>query len=693
MSRSSLSLDDVINPDVLRHAQAPLREIAKQLNVHEVDGQYDFRPVLLARGQTIATASATLQLGKDDLVMVVSTLISENHFNPYQMAIFATDEFQAAGLRAELWAWINYASKNLHSPNGHIVKNGRLLVDWYRSLVNSDSVQAARLIIGAHLAGLVARYYHPQALPELRTGILHELQDMAGRGVELANQVFKLLTSPSVKIKKENELYTEKGDEEATTGGLEVELVEELYEFEIESCIQPETNKTTSQRTFSHLIQEDKLSRKPVKIVMAGHLDDINTVYALYLLFRYQVANLDMHKVQVDMGISDTLFYIATTEHYVKTLRQWFQNAQQRIRGLAHLIRFAASNDFNAFQNNRNVSTFVPTEEELVLFYLKMLSPKWNSAFINIIDRKGGHNLRHYCNLKDKMMKLIPKDWGQAIAAYTRFCEFINRNHPKFSGIINTLQPINLITDNQITHATVIFTVSRESKTTLIRRFPGGAINKVLFFNDIDPKVFTLGRSILESPYTPQKFIVSARWDPVKEQSITSVLAKYIVPILERDVSINKIRSIKLVELRRESKEAIEAVKQYILQLQKLSLNGNDQALIDGLIFFLAVKSDIDPLTEEWGSLLTRYREHREDLQAAVFECDARSLPNFAAIKFLKHYLGPRSYVDKDFPDTYQKYNDKVFNLLISSIGPRTNTKHHIKKARPGARWGDRARD
>jgi hypothetical protein len=693
MSRSCLSLDDVINPDVLRRAQAPLREIAKQLHVQEVDGQYDFRPVLLAQGQTIATASATLRLGKDDLVMVVSALISENHFNPYRMAIFATDEIQVAGLRAELWAWINYASKNLHSPVGHIFKNGRLLVDWYRSLVNSDSVQTARLITGAHLAGLVARYYFPQALPELRTGILHELQDMAGRGVELANQVFELLTSPSVKIKKENELHKEKDYVEGTTGGLEVELVEEVYEFEIESNIQPETGKAKSQRTISRLIQEDKLSRKPVKIVIAGHLDEINTIYALYLLFRYQVANLGIHKVQVDIGISDTLFYIATTERYVKALRQWFQNAQQRIRGLAHLIRFAASNDFNAFQNNRNVSTFVPTEEELVLFYLKMLSPKWNSTFINIIDRKGSHNLRDYRHLKDRMMKLIPKDWGQAIAAYTRFCEFINRSHPKFSGIINALQPINLMTDNQITHATVIFTVSRDSKKTLIRRFPGGAINKALFFNDIDPKVFTLGRSILESPYTPQKFIVGARWDLIKEHSITSVLAKYVIPILERDVSINKIRSIKLVELRRESKEAIEAVKQYILQLQKLSLNGNDQALIDGLIFFLAVKSDIAPHTDEWDGLLTRYREHREDLQAAVFECDARSLPNFAAIKFLKHYLGPRNYVDKHFPDTFQKYNDKVFNLLIGSIGTRTNTKHHLGKARPGARRGDRARD
>ena len=683
MSRTSLSLDDVVNTEVLQHAQAQLSEIARQLHVHEVAGQYDFRPVLLARGNAISTEFATLRLGEDGIVMVISERISEDHFSPYQMAIFAADEIQAAGLRAELWAWINYASKHLHSPTGFIFNNGQLLVDWYKSLVNSDDIEAARLIIGVHLSGLVARYYHPQALPELRNGILHELQDMASRGVDAANNVFKLLTSPSVEIKNENELRKDKNDEEGATGRLEVELVEEQYEIEIESYIQPETSKAKSLHTISHLIQDDKLSRKPIKIVIAGHLNDINTVYALNLLFMYQVTDLGMHKVEVDMGVSDTLFYIAATERYVKALRQWFQYAQHSIRGLAHLIHFAAINDFDAFQNNRNVSSFVPTDEELVLFYLKMLSPRWNNTFINIIDRKGSNNLRHYGNLKDKMMKLIPKDWGHAINAYTRFSEFINQNHPKFTGIINVLQPINLITDNQITRATVIFTVSRESKTTLIRRFPGGANNKVLFFNDVDPKVFTLGRSILESPYTPQKFIFSARWDSAKEQSIARVLTKFIVPMLERDVSISKMRSIKLVELRRESKEAIDAVKQFVLLLQKLSLNGNDQALIDGLIFFLAVKNDIDPQTDEWIHLLARYREHREDLQEAVFEFNARSLPDFAAIKFLKHYLGPRGYVDKEFPDTYQKHNEEVFSLLIGSIGTRTNAKQHDQESIP----------
>ena len=683
MSRTSLSLEDVIDPEVLRHAQAQVSDIARQLNVHEVSGQYDFRPILLVRGNAISTAFAKLRLGKDGIVMVISERISENHFNPYQMAIFAADEIEAAGLRAELWAWINYASKDLHNPTDLIFNNGMMLVEWYKSLLNSDRYEAARVIISVHLAGLVGRYYHHQAPPELRTGILHELQDMASRGVDVANKVFELLTSPSVKVKKENEVHKDKNGVEGVTGGLEVELVEEPYEIEIESYIQLETSKAKSQQTISHLIQEDKLSRKPIKIVIAGRLDDLNTVYALNLLFMNQIAELGMQKAQVDIGISDTLFYISNTERFVNVLRIWFQNAQLRIQGLAHLIRFAANNDFAGFQNNKNMSAFVPTDEELVLFFLKTLSPRWNNTFINIIDRKGSRNLSHYGDLKDKMMKLIPKDWGHAINAYARFSEFINQNHPKYSGIISALQPINLMTDNQITQATVIFTVSRESKTELIRRFPSGAIHKVQFFNDIDPKVFTLGRSILESPYTPQKFIFSARWDPAKEQSITRVLSKFIVPMLERDVSIHKIRSIKLVELRRESKEAIETVKQYILHLQKLSLSGDDQALIDGLIFFLAVKNDIDPQTDEWSDLLERYREHREALQEAVFEFNTRSLPNFAAIKFLKHYLGPRSYVDKDFPSGYQKYNDKIFNLLISCLGTRENTQHHDQKNVP----------
>jgi hypothetical protein len=669
MSGTPLSFSDVISHGILRQAQAPLKQIAEKLHIQEVSGQYDFRPVLQNIGEKITAESASLQLGEDNIVFVISPLISQDHFDPYQMAIFASSEIQAVGLRAELRTWIGYASEDLHVSDLSEFNNSQLLVDWYQSLVNADEPKATRITNVAHIAGLVTRYCHPQADLMERSDILQELKDLGNTGVNDANKVFELLTSPSSKIINDHEWQKHKEFIDSPITSLYFQLVEDSYELEIKRIINRENTLSDSRYPIAQLIQETRLNKQPIKIIFAGNLEDIHSIYCFYLLLKYQILMHSIAHVQVDIGVVDTVFYIAKEDRYVKALKLLFHKTRQNIPGLAYLIHSAVDNDFNNFQIKWNTRCPAPSEEELVLFYLRMLSPIWNNTFLNMIEKRNRKALKHYIKLKDKIRRFIPEDWQSAISAYWYFSDFIHRKQSQYSSTINTLPPINLMTDNQINKATVIVTASRKSMTKLIRRFPGGVANKVVFFSDIAPKRTAFGRNVIQSPYTPATFLSDAKWDPVKEKAINTILLKYIIPVLKQELSIYKIKAIKLVEQKRASREAIKSVQQYILRLQKRSMNGNDQALIDGLIFILAVIKDIDPYSDEWNSLIDCYRANRNELQDVVFEGKSRILSDFVAVKFLRHYVGPGGYADRAFPGVYQQYNDEISNLLMRNLG------------------------
>ena len=101
-------------------------------------------------------------------------------------------------------------------------------------------------------------------------------------------------------------------------------------------------------------------------------------------------------------------------------------------------------------------------------------------------------------------------------------------------------------------------------------------------------------------------------------------------------------------------------------------MQGDDQALIDGLIFLLAVIKDIDPHSGGWNALIDRYGTNRQDLQDIVFEGKTRVLSDSVAAKFLRHYVGPKGYAEIEFPGDYQQHNDEMFDILKRTVGIRS---------------------
>ena len=112
-------------------------------------------------------------------------------------------------------------------------------------------------------------------------------------------------------------------------------------------------------------------------------------------------------------------------------------------------------------------------------------------------------------------------------------------------------------------------------------------------------------------------------------------------------------------------------MSQYVIHLQRLAWHGNHQALVDGLIFFLAVKENTSPASYDWDRLVERYTVDREGLQDRVFEGKRRTLQDYIAIQFLKNYIGPAAYVSRPFPGTYQQYNETMAAFLLQATEGR----------------------
>jgi len=668
MADTSLSFADVISHKALRLAQAPLRKIAEQLRIPEVSGQYDFRPVLSARREAIATDTATVRLGKDGIVIAVSPVICRDHFDPYQMAVFASSEIQAAGLRAELQTWIDYAIDDLLIPRERLFTNTQTLVNWYTSLHGSDKKRADRLEMLARISGLVTRYCHPHAHADIRSDILERLQALAESGVNDAAKVFQLLISPSVDIISNNESRRHREFVDSPVTSLWFELVEDSYELEIKRLIYQEPTTADAHRSINRLVRERRLKNRTVDVVFAGVLEEIDAVYSIYLIFKQLIATFDITNVRIDIGVVDTVFYIANRARYATVLNRWFQNEQTNIPGLAHLIRSAASNDFDSFQIRQSFLAIAPTAEELVLFFLRMMSPMWHDAFVNIIRERSTRILHRYLSMKEQVQRFIPADWRYALNQYGDFSKCVHCEAPTYNQAAYLLQPINLMTDNQITQATVIVTASQRSLTRLAHRFPGGVLEKAVFLGEGVSDTPAHSRGAVTSPYIPRKFLSKARWDPIKEKSIRSLLSKHIIPILKQEVSTQSVKATRLFEQKKASRAAIESVKRYIIKLQELSMQGNDQSLIDGFIFVLAVLSDIEPDSDQWRWLVDRYRQSREELQNEVFAGTVRTLSDLMATRFLRHYVGPKGYIDRHFPHPFQRYNEELVELIARNL-------------------------
>jgi len=127
--RTTLSFTEVIRPEVLRQAQAPIYPDAEQAG-----GRESFAPSNDDREPQDATnafdtGSGTIRSDEDGVLVVISTALSQDHFDPYKMAIFASDDIGAAGLRMELRTWIDLASSELDVTREHLISDSDLFVN------------------------------------------------------------------------------------------------------------------------------------------------------------------------------------------------------------------------------------------------------------------------------------------------------------------------------------------------------------------------------------------------------------------------------------------------------------------------------------------------------------------------------------------------------------------------------------
>lgn len=664
MTKQSLSLKDSINLERLGRAQAPLRQMAKDLNIPEVDGQYDFRPLLLqSRADKRTIRQATLRLERDKIVTVISSLIMEEHFSPYRMAVFASTEIHAAALRAQLLTWIHYASRDLRRTSEQLINNGYSLVSWYRQLLGDHPKEADRLEEITYIAGLVTTYYHPHADYKRRYYILRLLRKLAVNGSHAASSIHELLTSHLGGLVSFEALEQNHPTIEGVPTTVCFRLVEDLYEHQIKNLATSRTTQLSSTGAIKEIISNTDPT-EPLKIIVAGTFSELYSVYCLYLLLSQQVAQIGSPQIYLDIGISDMTFYVMPTQMYVKRLRQWFNETRLNVPGLGYLVHSTAQKRLQDLPKT-NSSFYLPTDEELVLFYLRTLSRTWNAQFMNHLGRP--QVTKRYAKMMLNMESCIPKEWKTATKAYHQLCDFLLSKQQDLGLVAEELQPINLLTDSQINDATLILTASQLSRNQLVQRFSGGAAGKTIALGHTDASAFTSDGLAIESPYSPPSFFFAAKWDTVKERHITEIFRKHIVsPLKERPEE--SVKLIRLIELKPVSKEAIEAVKQYVAELQQHSLRGDDQILRAGLIFLLAVRTGVEPLSDKWEHLITRYENHREHLQDTVFDGKSRVLPDYAAIEFLRQYLGPRRYVDMEFTGIYQQCNEMMLDLLVKRL-------------------------
>jgi hypothetical protein len=665
MSRRSLSLKDTKNLEVLRRAQTPLGQIAQELNVPKISGQYDFRPMLQSRPERMTSSLAILRLEKDGIVTIVSELIPEEHFNPYQMSVFASTDIQAATLRTQLLTWIHYGSQHLRRTPEQFVKNGFLLVSWYEKLLSDHSTEAGRLDEITYIAGLVTTYYHPHATCSRRHYILRLLQKLAEHGSRAAGSVHELLASHLVEPVDFEVLRNHSSTIERVPISICFKLVKDLYDQEIETLrISAATRPAPYDKIKKTIHARDP--KKTLTVILAGTFSDLYSIYCLYVLLYRQLGQWVDLQVHLEIGISDTTTYVASTHRYIKQLRQWFHDARQSIPGLAHLIQSSArQHPPRDFQDKNNIASCFPSDEELALFYLRMLSPSWNAVFVNRIGRTSV--LKRYSRMMSDVADSIPKRWKTAIQAYNQFYDFMKSNPRDLGLLLAQLQPLNLLTDKQISDATLILTASQISKDQIVGRFSGGAAHKTIFLGELETGPIVPGRSAIESPYNPPNFFFEAKWDVKKERHVTEVLTKHVVSTLQK-IPRERVQTIRLIELKSVSKEAIEAVRQYIVELQQRSMKGDDKILWLGLTFFLAVRMGADPLSSQFETFATRYHKNTEQLQGAVFGSKSRVLPDYAAIEFLQQYFGPRRYVEIEFAGVFRRCNEMMRDLLVKRL-------------------------
>ncbi len=677
MRRTTLSFDEVIRHEVLRQAQAPIQAVAEHLAVREASALSDNHREPQDPSITFGTGSGSLRSDEDGILIVISPAISQDHFDPYKMAVFASDDIRAAGLRSELRTWIGLASNELDISREYLINESHLFVKWFRSLLSEDRTKEVHFATIAYLAGLVARYCHPHADAGIRAKTLDELRELANDGVDEAQGVFELLTSPSTKITNKHELKKQQDFVDSPLTGIRLQLVEDSYEVEINGLVKHTPDESHSHYPINRLVRETRLRNEPVKIVIAGDLKHIHSVFTLFTLLKHKVDTLGIPNVRVDTGITDTTHYVNPDRACARWLKHWFHRSRQNIPSLGHLIQSASNNDIGEFRIKRDNRDLVPTSEELVLFYLRMLSSKWNTAFVDIlasVGKSGKRAKRDYLTFAEKMMGLIPKGWRSAIDAHSNFSEFMRLEHPEYRAALNMLQPINLLTDNRIAQATLIVMTSQNGKTRLLQRYPAGVARKIVFLGEMSGEQGTLSRTKLESTYTPATFFSSAKWNTSKVKVIEKQLLKYLVPSLNQEVSTEKIKAVRLVEQKYASREAIESVREYVTQMQRLAARGQDKSLVDVLTFLSAVMQASDPCADNWFEFVDRCGRDREALNNAVFGNKTRTLSDAAAIKFLTHYVGPMKCVDRAFPGIYQNYNDELLARLVRRMRNRRHS-------------------
>jgi len=373
--------------------------------------------------------------------------------------------------------------------------------------------------------------------------MLDELRGLASDGVGKAQEVFELLTTPSTEITDKRELNGEIDFVDSPVTSIRLRLVEDSYEIEIKGLDRHPADESHARYPINRLVRETRLRNEPVNIVIAGNLNHIHSVFAVFTLLKHKVDTYGMSNVRIDMGIADTTYYVSNNEECVRCLKRWFHRSRQNIPCLAHLIQSAAHNDFGEFSIKRGKAYLLPTSEELLLFYLRMRSRRWNAAFLDILASLGTRRKRaqrDYLALAKTMAWLIPKGWRDAIDAHSDFIDFMQRERSGYSAALNMLQPINLLTDKLLARATLILTTTQNCRTALLQRFPAGVEGKVVFFADMSRGQCLTNCTKLESPYTPPTFFSSAKWNASKEEAIERQLLEHLIPGLRQEIRTEK---------------------------------------------------------------------------------------------------------------------------------------------------------
>jgi hypothetical protein len=262
----TLSLHELTKLEFLRQAQAPVQAIAESLDLKDVSPSLDSWPTSHDPRDPAGFEEASVQRNKNGLVIVISPKISQDHFDPYKMAVFASNETQAVRLQAELQMWLDFASNEHESSREHLINESHLFVKWLKSIANDHHQRVAHFGIITHLTGLVAQYCHPHASAELRAETLDSLMDLAKAGVDEAHRVVELLISPSAERMAGNEVAKNKDFVDSPVTGTRLVLVEDSYEIQIKQLIKYVPARSPPSSSLDRLVREAKLRDGVVKI-------------------------------------------------------------------------------------------------------------------------------------------------------------------------------------------------------------------------------------------------------------------------------------------------------------------------------------------------------------------------------------------------------------------------------------------